>query len=66
MSAMREIDMREIEFDPETFPEPRPIGPNVMRRGEPGATRAAYPKGYPRERIARAALRIARRLGLRR
>lgn len=32
----REVDMHEVEFDPETFPEPRPIGPNVMRLGEPG------------------------------
>ena len=36
--------------------------PNLMIRGEPGASDAAFPKGRPKERIARLIRRTRHRL----
>jgi hypothetical protein len=55
-----------FELDPDPLTGRTLFNSEVMRWGEAGASRDAYPKGYPRERIARFTKRVARRLGLRR
>jgi hypothetical protein len=55
-----------FELDPDPLTGRTLFNSEVMRWGEAGASRDAYPKGYPRERIARAVMRVARRLKFRR